>query len=116
MYAKGRGVAPDLAQAVQWYRKAAEQGEADGQFNLGDAYANGTGVKPDPPQAMPWRIENGLLHKGAGALNPIYLKSKGRYYLTNAFQFATGGPDNVSGRRKPQEALGQDLEVTVGKI
>ncbi len=40
-----------------------------------------------------WRIENGLLHKGAGALNPIYLKSRGRYYLTNAFQFQQGGPN-----------------------
>src|SRR3989338_3534875 len=32
-----------------------------------------------------WRIENAELHKGAGSLNPMYLKSKGRYYLTNAF-------------------------------
>ena len=44
-----------------------------------------------------WRIEEGMLHKGAGALNPIYLKSKGRYYLTDAFQFATGGPNNDLG-------------------
>jgi hypothetical protein len=44
-----------------------------------------------------WRIENGLLHKSAGSLNPIYLKSKGRYYLTNAFQFGAGGPDNDLG-------------------
>src|SRR5262245_22153960 len=31
-----------------------------------------------PKIVWSWRIENGLLHKGAGALNPIYLKSKGR--------------------------------------
>ena len=29
MYAKGRGVKKDDVQAVQWYRKAAEQGRAD---------------------------------------------------------------------------------------
>src|SRR5881392_2512867 len=30
-----------------------------------------------------WFVENAELHKGSGALNPIYLKSHGRYYLTN---------------------------------
>src|SRR5262245_26569034 len=40
-----------------------------------------------------WRIENAQLHQGAGSLNPMYLKSHGRYYLTNAFQFQSSGPD-----------------------
>ena len=40
-----------------------------------------------------WRIENAELHQGAGSLNPMYLKSKGRYYLTDTFQFSQGGPD-----------------------
>jgi hypothetical protein len=38
-------------------------------------------------------VKNAELHKGAGSLNPMYLKSKGRYYLTNSYQFAQGGPD-----------------------
>lgn len=53
---------------------------------------------PTKPQIIwSWRIENPDLHKGAGALNPIYLKSKGRYYLTNAFQFGADGPDRDLG-------------------
>ncbi|MBI4502224.1 MAG: hypothetical protein HY700_13815 [Gemmatimonadetes bacterium] len=49
---------------------------------------------PTKPQLLwSWRIENAQLHRGAGSLNPMYLKSKGRYYLTNAFQFQQGGPD-----------------------
>ena len=44
-----------------------------------------------------WRVEGAELHKGAGALNPIYLKSKGRYYLTNAYQFQNGGFDTDLG-------------------
>ncbi|MBI4501950.1 MAG: hypothetical protein HY700_12420 [Gemmatimonadetes bacterium] len=44
-----------------------------------------------------WRIENAELHRGAGSLNPMLLKSKGRYYLTTAYQFAQGGPDNDLG-------------------
>ena len=34
-YASGRGVPQDDAEAVTWYRKAAEQGHADAQNNLG---------------------------------------------------------------------------------
>ena len=35
MYDKGRGVEQDDEQAVFWYRKAAEQGNARAQCNLG---------------------------------------------------------------------------------
>ncbi|EET45192.1 hypothetical protein NEISICOT_01187 [Neisseria sicca ATCC 29256] len=35
---KGQGVRQDHAQAAQWYRKAAEQGHAVAQYNLGVAY------------------------------------------------------------------------------
>src|SRR5712692_1877137 len=42
------------AQAVDVYRKAAEQGDADAQSNLGWAYANGRGVSPDYTQAAQW--------------------------------------------------------------
>ena len=32
---KGQGVPQDYAEAVKWYRLAAEQGNADAQYNLG---------------------------------------------------------------------------------
>ena len=35
MYANGRGVPEDDAQAVSWYRKAAQQGHVKAQLNLG---------------------------------------------------------------------------------
>ena len=35
IYANGRGVAKDEVEAVKWYRKAAEQGDADAQGILG---------------------------------------------------------------------------------
>ena len=37
---------------MQWFRKAAEQGDADAQFNLGLAYANGQGVRQDYAEAV----------------------------------------------------------------
>ena len=38
-------------QAVYWYRKAAEQGDDDGQFLLGYMYENGKGVAKDMGEA-----------------------------------------------------------------
>ncbi len=43
----GDGVPEDDAEAVKWYRKAAEQNHAVAQCNLGYAYANGEGVGKD---------------------------------------------------------------------
>jgi TPR repeat protein len=37
----------DLVEAVTWYRKAAEQGHAEAQFNLGVCYVKGKGVVKD---------------------------------------------------------------------
>jgi TPR repeat protein len=54
MYEGGRGVAKDDAQAVAWYRKTAEQGNADAQYNLGLMYENGRGVAKDDAQAIVW--------------------------------------------------------------
>ena len=38
-----------------------------------------------------WIIENADLHQGS-SLAPTYLKSKGRYYFVNGFQFQKNGP------------------------
>ena len=44
----------DYAEAMHWYRKAAEQGNAIAQFNLGVMYSNGEGVKRDQTEAAKW--------------------------------------------------------------
>ena len=41
-------------QAIDWYRKAAEQGEPDAQHTLGVAYEYGRGVQQDFAQAYVW--------------------------------------------------------------
>jgi TPR repeat protein len=38
LYQIGLGVARDYAQARRWYQKAADAGNADGMFNLGQLY------------------------------------------------------------------------------
>jgi TPR repeat protein len=54
MYDNGRGVPQDDAQAVNWYRKAAEQGLAEAQYNLGLMYDNGRGVPQNYEKAYAW--------------------------------------------------------------
>ena len=44
----------DAKEAVKWYRKAAEQGNAYGQHNLGWMYANGEGVPKGNVTAYAW--------------------------------------------------------------
>src|SRR6266403_2267567 len=48
------GVAKDEAEAVKWFRKAAEQNVADAQFSLGVCYANGRGVTKDDAEGVKW--------------------------------------------------------------
>jgi clan AA aspartic protease (TIGR02281 family) len=45
--ASAQGVPQDYAAALSWYRKAADQGHAEAQYNLGVMYANGQGVAKD---------------------------------------------------------------------
>ena len=39
---------------MKWYRKAADQGEAAAQHNLGSMYDNGQGVPQDYIEAYVW--------------------------------------------------------------
>ena len=54
MYANGEGVPEDDAEAVKWYRLAADQGDAGAQNSLGYMYANGEGVLKDDVTAYGW--------------------------------------------------------------
>jgi TPR repeat protein len=54
MYGNGWGVTQDYAEAVKWWRKAAEQGYAKAQSNLGLMYHKGYGVLQDTVAAYMW--------------------------------------------------------------
>jgi len=47
-------VTEDLVEAVKWYRKAAEQGDAHAQRHIGDCYSSGNGVVADYVEAVKW--------------------------------------------------------------
>lgn len=54
MYSDGTGVEQDYGQALQWYLKAAEQNEAEAQYNLGVLYQEGLGVEQNNKEAAYW--------------------------------------------------------------
>jgi len=74
MYMQGEGVARDDVQAAEWFRKAAEQGNAEAQANLGFVYMVGRGVAPDDAQAVGW------LRKAAEQGNAIAQTNLGLMY------------------------------------
>ena len=54
MFQDGHGVPIDNTKAIKWYRKAAAQGDAVAEFNLGWMYTNGLGVAKSYSEAMNW--------------------------------------------------------------
>ena len=54
MYYNGQGVRQDYKKAAEWFEKAATQGDANAQFNLGAVYGNGEGVRQDYKKAKEW--------------------------------------------------------------
>lgn len=54
MYYQGKGVPQDYSEAVGWYSKAADQGEAKAQSYLGYLYSQGKGVPRDYAEAARW--------------------------------------------------------------
>ena len=85
MYLLGQGVPHDDAQAVAWYRKAADQGNGDGQFGLGLRYLEGRGVPKDKPQGIAW-IRNAAEQGNAFA----------EFYLGIAYGVGDGVPQDFA--------------------
>jgi len=54
MYANGQGVPKDDAQAIKWFREAADQGNATAQGVVGNMYLKGQGVPQDYVEAAKW--------------------------------------------------------------
>jgi TPR repeat protein len=83
-YLDGKGVPQDYAQAMAFFRKAADSGYDIAQFKLGEMYRLGQGVAPDYSEAGRWyewaaksiegsladisRCNLGLLYAGAGVM------------------------------------------------
>ncbi len=91
-YDYGEGVAEDDAEAVKWYRKAAEQGNAKAQFHLATLYSLGAGVAEDDAEAVKWyrkAAEQGNA-KARFGLGGMYAKGEGvaqNYVVTHMWWY-----------------------------
>ena len=53
-YAEGEGVEKNYTQAAAWFRKAADQGNDNAQYNLATLYYRGLGVPKNINVAKQW--------------------------------------------------------------
>lgn len=51
-FTEGRGVAPDLSEAANWYKLAADRGLAPAQYRLANLFEKGSGIARDLTKAM----------------------------------------------------------------
>lgn len=78
-YERGRGVAPDPAQAGRWYLIAAEGGEVDALYNLGAFHNQAKGGVRDAEEALRWFHRAADQRDAQAQLNLglLYLKGDG---------------------------------------
>jgi hypothetical protein len=71
------GVAKDYSEAMRWFRKAADQGNAFAQNKIGVLYYNGWSVKQDYGEAMRWFRKAADQGDGAAQNNVGWLYANG---------------------------------------
>jgi serine/threonine protein kinase len=118
-YEKGDGTSKDLAKAADLYRKAAEKGDAAGEFHLGMMYRDGDGLTKDPTQAAQWFTKSAQQNyaDADNELGAMYQRGQGeppddaealRWYRKSAEQGNPAGEYNLgwmydNGRGAPKD-------------
>lgn len=96
LYFHGQGIEQDYAQALEWYRKAADLGETDSMINIGSMYLYGQGVEQDYTQALEWYEKAADLGKenAMGWLGYLYYNGLGvEQDYTQALEWFKKGAD-----------------------
>ena len=124
MYYEGDGVERDYEKSVYWYRKAAEQGYADGQYWLGVIYRGGYGVEKDYEKSVYWfrkAAEQGDA-SGQNNLGAMYNYGEGveedyekavYWYRKAAEQGDASGQNNLGAMYNYGEGVIKDYEKAV---
>jgi len=76
-YKKVANHAKDDKKSVEWYIKAAEQGNRDAQYHLGIMYVNGEGVPKDYKKAVKWYTKAGKQGEPNAQYNLGYMYKHG---------------------------------------
>ena len=100
---------PNYEEAVKWFRKAADQGDATGQDSLGFSYFHGHGVPKDYAQAIKWfdkAAEQGC-DSAQYHLGKMYAEGKG---------VPLNGTEAVKWYRKAAEQGHNDAQCHLGRM
>jgi TPR repeat protein len=112
VYERGIGVPQDYAQAADLYRRAADKGDADAQFNLAILYDNGTGAPKNYMAAAGWyekAAEQGL-PRAQFNLGSMYANGQGTpVNLPEAYVWLALSAKTWSGSRQDQAEHARDL-------
>ncbi|MBI5117903.1 sel1 repeat family protein [Candidatus Poribacteria bacterium] len=121
-YFKGKNVPQNHAEAMKWFRKAAEQGHAKAQFLLGVGYYKGMGVQQNHSEAVKWyrkSAEQGYAHAQCN-LGVAYHDGLGvpqdyaeavRWYRKAAEQGDAYAQTNLGNAYKKGNGVPQDYEL-----
>src|SRR6266478_1681774 len=102
MYYTGTGVTLDYSEAAKWVRKAAEQGYARAQIDLGYLYEQGKGVPLDYVSAYTWYK---LAVAGGDDRGRERIKSLSRVMTQEQIRDASNRAAQFPGSRSPHEGL-----------
>ncbi|MBT5159564.1 MAG: sel1 repeat family protein, partial [Alphaproteobacteria bacterium] len=83
-YDDGQGVTQDYKEAAKWYLKAAKQGYAKAQFNLGVKYDDGQGVTQDYKEAAKWYLKAAKQGYAKAQINLGFMFGKGTGVLQDS--------------------------------
>ena len=115
MYDNGRGVAKDDAEAARWYRKAADQGNAGAQINLGLMYEHGRGVAKDDAEAVRWYRKAADQGDAAAQINLGRMYENGQGVAKDDAEAVTLVPQGRRpGQRLAQFNLGRHVRRSAG--
>lgn len=114
-YYKGNGVPRDYAEAVKWYRLAADQGQAKSRFMLGVIHERGQGMSPDYFEAVKWyraAAEQGYI-PAQYELGNKYAAGKGvpQNYAQAYVWFSIAAASGHEGARKARDKFARKLSA-----
>jgi TPR repeat protein len=107
----GQGVPQDYAEAVKWYRKAADQGLAEAQYNLGSCYAKGQGVPKDLAEMVKWyrKAADQGLAQAQYRLGLCYLDGQGVPRDVQAYMWLDLAGQTLEQARKMRDEVGSKM-------
>ena len=115
-YESGLGVAQDLEKAVEWYRLAAEQNDAQGQILLAYCYEQGLGVAKDTDKTRELMLKAAESGHPEAQFNCALYASKGLYGVAKdpvqSFTYAKRAADQ--GYAQAERYVGACYEYGVG--